>query len=147
MRNSKMKSSTPLSRRGFMSAVSAMSMLSLSQWPGQAFGQGVGVDAFLALSEKLIGQDSLPQDIAGGMLSAFNATGKMDNISTLSADTVDSDLANAIVAAWYTGESPDPDDLTVLAYDEALIWQAMDFTKPMGFCGGGVGYWADPPEA
>ena len=81
------------------------------------------------------------------MLKAYSGLGKENALAALAAGKKDPDLTNSLVTAWYTGESPDPNDLLVLDYTEALIWQAMDYTKPMGYCGGAVGYWADPPEA
>lgn len=33
----------------------------------------------------------------------------------------------------------------MISYDEALVWQACDFTKPSATCGGPFGYWANPP--
>ena len=30
--------------------------------------------------------------------------------------------------------------------NEALLWNALDFTKPPGSCGGETGYWADAPQ-
>jgi hypothetical protein len=29
---------------------------------------------------------------------------------------------------------------------DALVWNALDFTKAPGLCGGGTGYWAAPPQ-
>ncbi len=147
MTQSKATPPATLTRRGLLSAVSAMSVLSLSQWPGRALAANLDIDDFLALSQQLIGQNDLSADIAEGMLKAFSVTGREDDISALAAGKSDDDLANSIVTSWYTGESPDPDDLQVLTYTDALIWAAMDYTKPLAFCGGGVGYWADPPEA
>jgi hypothetical protein len=147
MTQSEVTTPTNLTRRGLLSAVSAMSVLSLSQWPGRALAANLDVDAFLALSQRLVGQDGVYEDIAGAMLKAFAATGKEDEVAALAAGESNEDLANDIVASWYTGMSPDPDDLQVLTYTEALIWQAMDYTKPMAHCGGGMGYWADPPAA
>lgn len=34
----------------------------------------------------------------------------------------------------------------MISYDEALVWQACDFTKPSATCGGPFGYWANPPS-
>ncbi len=147
MAHSRSTPSTYLTRRGLLSAVSAISVLSLTQMPRRAFAANLDVDAFLALSRKLVGQNDLPEDIAAGMLKAFAAAGREDDISTLASGKSDDGLADEIVAAWYTGESPNPEDLDVLTYTDALIWEAMDYTKPMAFCGGGVGYWAEPPEA
>lgn len=147
MTHSDVKTSATLTRRGLLSAVSAISVLSLAQVPGRAFAANLDVNAFLALSQKLVGQDDLDQDIADEMLTAFAAAGRVDAISGLVEGDGDTAVASEIVAAWYTGESPDPDDLQVLTYTEALIWQAMDYTKPQAHCGGGVGYWGERPEA
>ncbi|SMC40348.1 sugar dehydrogenase complex small subunit [Primorskyibacter flagellatus] len=141
------KASNTVTRRTLLSAVSAMSVLSLSQWPGRAFAADLDVDAFLALSQKLTQQDDLSADIAADMLAAFSATGQAEDLAVLAEDENDEALANAVVASWYTGVSPDQDDFQVVTYTDALIWQAMDYTKPMAYCGGEVGYWADPPSA
>ncbi len=139
--------SATLTRRRLLSAVSAISVLSLTQMPGRAFAANLDVEAFLALSQKLVGRDELIEEIAAEMLKAFAAAGRMDVISELAESNSNDAVADEIVAAWYTGESPDPDDPEVLTYTEALIWQAMDYTKPLAVCGGGVGYWGEPPEA
>ena len=131
-------------RRRMLSAVSALSVLSLSQWPIRALAKDLD---FLALSEKLTTQKGLSKDIAGAMHNAYSAIHKQDALDQLAAGGENADLANAVVASWYTGESPDPDSLSVLTYTDALIWTAMDYTKPMAYCGGETGYWADPPEA
>lgn len=135
-----------LSRRSLLSAASAFSVLSLSQWPTGAFAAGMDIDAFTLLSQKLVQQDKLSSDIAGKMLSAFEDISATDRLAKLAQGDTDTEIANSIVSAWYTGESPNPDDLQVLTYTDALIWDAMDYTKPMAYCGGAMGYWADPPE-
>ena len=135
-----------LSRRSLLSAASAFSVLSLSQWPTGAFAAGMDIDAFTLLSQKLVQQDKLSSDIAGKMLSAFEDISATDRLAKLAQGDADTEIANSVVSAWYTGESPNPDDLQVLTYTDALIWDAMDYTKPMAYCGGAMGYWADPPE-
>ncbi len=79
------------------------------------------------------------------MLKAFEAVGKSDGIAALADGSEDKEMGNAIVAAWYSGVSPDPESGEVITYTDALMWQAMSFTKPMGYCGGETGYWAEPP--
>ena len=79
------------------------------------------------------------------MLDAFIRIGKQDYLSAIVGGADKADLANAVAAAWYTGVSPDPDDLAVLTYTDALMWDAMDYTKPMAICGGETGYWSEPP--
>ena len=135
-----------ITRRTLFSAVSAMSVLSLSQWPGRAFAENLDVDAFFKLSQELTGKEDLDEDVAAGLLDAFIVSGQQDELAALAARGSDDGLSNSIVASWYTGISPDPDDLHVITYTDALIWDAMDYTKPMAYCGGEVGYWAGPPE-
>ncbi|WP_164512344.1 sugar dehydrogenase complex small subunit [Oceaniglobus ichthyenteri] len=139
--------SATITRRGLLSAVSGISVLSLTHLPGRAFAAGMDTEAFLALSENLLNKESLYEDVGAKILKSFVAMGKEDEISALADGQSDEDLANDIVAAWYTGISPDPDDLQVVTYTDALIWQAMSYSKPMAFCGGGVGYWSEPPAA
>ena len=31
-------------------------------------------------------------------------------------------------------------------FEQALLWQAMSFTKPFADCGGETGYWSEPPQ-
>jgi hypothetical protein len=47
---------------------------------------------------------------------------------------------------WLTGMVPNATgEASVLDYTDALVWNALPFTKPPGRCGGAFGYWADPP--
>lgn len=135
-----------LTRRSLLLGASAVSVLSLVPLPAWALTSDFDIDAFLALSEKQVGQTDLSKDIATAMLKAYSGLGKEKALADLAAGHENQELSNSIVTAWYTGESPNPDDLQVLDYTDALIWDAIDYTKPMGYCGGEVGYWADPPE-
>lgn len=146
MPRTKLTQTSPLTRRSFLLATSAVSVISLTPLSALALSPSFDVDAFIALSEKQVGSTDLPKDIATVMLKAYSELDKENALAALAAGKNDPDLANSLVTAWYTGESPDPDDLQVLDYTDTLIWQAMDYTKPMGYCGGAVGYWADPPE-
>ncbi|WP_239479965.1 sorbitol dehydrogenase family protein [Actibacterium sp. 188UL27-1] len=135
------------SRRGFLATVSGAALATASNWPGDVYAQNVAPDAFLKLSEAMTGAGGLSDDIASDMLSAFEAAGKGSDIAALLDGEADRPLENEIVAAWYSGVSPNPDDDTVLTYTDALMWSAMTYTKPLGFCGGGMGYWTEPPTA
>lgn len=136
-----------LTRRNLLigaSAVSVFSLVPLTTWASAA---GFDVNAFLALSEKQVGQADLSTEVAAAMFKAYLELGKQPALQDLTAGEEDQELSNSLVNAWYTGESPDADALQVLDYTDALIWQTIDYTKPMGYCGGAVGYWADPPES
>jgi len=107
----------------------------------------ITVDQFLALSKRLTGADDLDAEIAQTLLGGFIATGHGADLERLlKSDTSVPDLANAIVAAWYSGLYRGTDGETVATYTDALLWTALSFTKPMGDCGGETGYWAGPPE-
>ncbi|MEQ8306186.1 MAG: sugar dehydrogenase complex small subunit [Hoeflea sp.] len=132
-------------RRHLLIGGSATALAAFAQWPGAASAAELDPEGFLALSERLTRKDDLSSDIATSMLEAFKAIGKTDELAALADGADNQDLANEVVAAWYSGVSPDPDSNDVLTYTDALIWQAMTFSKPMGYCGGAMGYWAEPP--
>jgi hypothetical protein len=137
---------SPITRRGLLCGASALSVLALIKNPAPAFAASLDRDAFVKLSQELVGQARLSNDVATRMLEAFTTLGKGEALASLAAGKSDDELANTIVAGWYTGESPLPDADEVLEYTDALIWDAMDYSKPMAYCGGATGYWADPPE-
>ena len=56
-------------------------------------------------------------------------------------------LADDIVAAGYSGAYQTAAGLADFNLTHALVWRALDFTKPPGLCGGPTGYWADAPHA
>lgn len=105
------------------------------------------VDGFLALSATLTGAAPalLDRDVAATLLGAFVATGNGDGLKRLRVDPVsDKELADAIVAAWYSGVYATGKGDAVATYNDALVWQALSFTKPPGNCGGPSGYWSLP---
>ena len=55
-------------------------------------------------------------------------------------------LAADIVAAWYSGNYHTATGLASIGLPGALLWDALNFTKPSGFCGGLTGYWGDAPQ-
>lgn len=114
-------------------------------WPGSVNAATIDPETFVTLSQKLTGKQDLDAEYVSQFLRAFEAVGKGGDLASLAAGEDHPQLANEIVAAWYTGVSPDPASEEVVTYTEALMWPAMSYTKPMGYCGGAMGYWADPP--
>jgi hypothetical protein len=103
---------------------------------------------FLALSRKLTGVADLDADIARTLLGGFLAAGHGSDLAQLVAGTDEyGPLADAIVAAWYSGVYDTGKGEAVASFDQALVWNALSFTKPFGSCGGDTGYWADPPQS
>lgn len=108
-------------------------------------------DQFLALSKSLTGVSDLDPGIARTILGGFLATGHEAALNRLAsgpaAGPADQAVASAIVAAWYSGLYETVQGQAVATFDQALLWNALSFTKPLGACGGEFGYWSDPPQA
>jgi hypothetical protein len=118
-------------------------------FPAAVYGEAsVTLDQFLALSSRLTGATNLDAAIGKVLLGAFLSIGKEAGLARLAAgeDGADKDLAAAIVAAWYSGLCDSASGPVVATFDQALLWQALSFTKPFGECGGSTGYWSDPPQ-
>lgn len=107
------------------------------------------LDAFTAMSAKLTGQVLLDRGMGKSILEAFIESGHGEDIATLIADMTPEQsqlmIANAVVAAWYSGVSPLNSASQVMGFNEALVWNALSYTKPWGSCGGEIGYWSDAP--
>jgi hypothetical protein len=153
-----------LTRRGILAAVAAaIAAAGAAGFADDLFAQStVTPEQFLALSEKLTGVQNLDQSVATTILGGFLATGHGDELLQMVGEDFDSftPLANAIVAAWYSGlyttvpvgrgasNHPLRDTVQKVAtFDQALVWSALSFTKPWAECGGDTGYWANPPQA
>ena len=110
----------------------------------------IATDAFRALSARLTGAAVADLDAAtaGKLLDGFVAAGRGSDLALLAADpgTNVGTTANEIVAAWYSGTYTTPGGPAAIDVTQALLWNALDFTKPPGECGGETGYWADPPQ-
>jgi hypothetical protein len=79
-----------------------------------------------------------------GLAGVVNETKPADLDAALHAQGLD-DIANDLVAAWYSGIVTRGGTRQVVLYDHACMWSAMSFTKPIGRCGGATNYWSDPP--
>ena len=112
------------------------------------FAQGeITTAQFLALSQKLTQAAGLDESVAKTLLGGFLATGNGPALAQLAAASDEQGpLADAIVAAWYSGVYDTGKGEAVASFDQALVWNVLAFTKPFGFCGGETGYWADPPK-
>ena len=107
------------------------------------------MEQFRALSARLTGASlgDLDRGAAAKLLAGFISVGRGADLARLAADPGASagTLATDIVAAWYSGFYEARDGLATISLASALLWDALDFTKPSGFCGGRLGYWADAP--
>lgn len=104
-------------------------------------------DDFVALSARLTDHPArrLSARHASAFLDALLAE-NADGVHSLAAGGKDEALEQRIISNWYTGLHDTADGEALVTYDDALLWDALDYTKPMGWCGGETGYWADAPE-
>lgn len=138
------------SRRELLLA--GIAMAGIGAFPASLQAQAdVSVAQFLALSEQLTATPKLDPAVAKTLLDAFLAAGNGPALATLVAEeasfTSHTDLADAIVAAWYSGLYDDGGVQKVATFTEALVWGALPFTKPFAECGGDTNYWALAPDA
>jgi hypothetical protein len=111
----------------------------------------ITVDQFRALSARLIGASvtELDATTAGKLLDGFISMGRGPDLALLAADPGVSGgtLADDVAAAWYSGSYDTSAGLASFGLTNALLWNALNFTKPPGVCGGQTGYWADAPHS
>ncbi|HEV7463066.1 MAG TPA: hypothetical protein VGN85_04050 [Methyloceanibacter sp.] len=103
----------------------------------------ITVDQFRALSAGLTGASvtELDATTAGKLLDGFISMGRGPDLAALAADPGVStgEVADDIVAAWYSGNYDTSAGLASFGLTNALLWNALDFTKPPGLCGGQTG--------
>jgi len=105
-------------------------------------------EKFLELSAKLLQMDidALDQDAAGKFLSMLKADGKEDALTALAGGNAEPLLEEQIITGWYSGVQQSSSGEELVTYTDAMVWSALDYTKPQGWCGGETGYWALPPS-
>jgi hypothetical protein len=111
----------------------------------------VSLDQFLRISNRLLGIDDFDRNTAGKFLEGLLASGReavlgrfVNGVDTSSEAA--RNLASDIVASWYSGIYETGHGPAVATYNEAMMWRALSFTKPLGNCGGATGYWNSPPD-
>jgi hypothetical protein len=147
-----LKSSVELSRTRrdvLLAGVAAAIVAVGGAFPESVYAEGeVTAEEFLGVSQWLTNEDNLDPAIAKTLLGGFLANGAGPALRRLVARLDElGPLANAIVGAWYSGVYNAGNGETVATFDQALVWTALDFTKPWATCGGENGYWADPPQS
>jgi hypothetical protein len=139
----------PLNRRDLLlrSVAAAVAAAGAGGFPSALYAAAaVTLDQFLVLSKALTEAADLDPDMGTKLLGGFLATGHGDGLAKLVAGEAAHELANTIVAAWYSGVYDSGQGPAVAGFEQALLWPAMSFTKPFADCGGQTGYWSEPPQ-
>ena len=127
----------------------------------QALAQGtLPPTQFSALSNAVSGYAYSDRRVAAAMQSALAAAvgaANLARLAQLASSTPAARLsaalkaanleatAETVIAALYSGTVSTPRGPRVISYDQALVWQALGWTKPNAFCGGETNYWASAP--
>jgi len=138
-----------ISRRGMILGGTSAATLALGFPLRSSARETVTVDEFRSLSARLTGAGlpDLDATATAKLLDGFMSRGRGAELAALIADGASSGaLADEIVAAWYSGSYATAAGLAAFNLTDALVWDALDFTKPPSLCGGATGYWAAPPQ-
>ncbi len=136
-----------LTRRGF--AVGCASILALGLAGGPA-GSADRLARFRSLSARLTGfpEEAVDRELALGLMEGLAAAGDRAGLDRLLSGTggdAEGELARRIAVAWYSGIHPAAGGPAVRTFHDALVWRALDFTKPPGVCSAAPGDWSVPP--
>lgn len=135
-----------ITRRGFAMRLASLLAAGVAR---PALGQDE-LEAFRALSARLTGFSAaeidaeLALDMMDGLRTAGNGAGLSDLLSNAAAES-DSELARRIAVAWYSGMHPSAAGISLRAYYDALVWRALEFTRPPGQCVAASDAWTEPP--
>ena len=140
----------PISRRSFALGGASAAILA-AVFPHFAHAEAaVNVEQFRVLSARLtdLRSTELNAAAAAQLLDTLIGLGRGPDLARLAATSGmgAGTLADDIVAAWYSGSFDTASGPASFGLTHALLWHALDFTKPPGLCGNAPAYWAEPPQ-
>ena len=145
-----------MNRRRLLQGLSALAASGLVP-PGLA----QALSEVTALSKPLTGfvyeDSSVTSAMLRAMTAAFGAQ-PLSRIAAIASSTPSARLGDAlrsagldaiaarVIVALYSGTVVTPQGTVVFAYNDALGWRAVPWTKPNAVCGGPTDYWATAPS-
>lgn len=127
-----------------------VALTGLALWP--TFGVSAprfGLTQFITLSAQLTGRQpqDLDQEVAVRLFRIFERRGLTLRLAQLARNPSRHPvLAQELIAAWYTGVCLTASGSSVVAFNEALLWDVADFLHAPSTCGGPTNYWSRPPD-
>jgi hypothetical protein len=152
-------------RRELLTTLLAVALADTIFWPlGAADAQSLPLahERFLELSSKLCAmqiKDEVVADLIQKALASRFPPNELKRIADILASAAPQDvdrliahagfheLAQSIVAVWYSGQVRAGEAARVIAYEEALAWPATGYAKAPGTCGVFGEWTAKPPNA
>lgn len=133
----------------------ALARIAQAQTPLPAQSGPVDQDGFMALSRRITGHDDLSPVLGARILSVLNDAGQaaplQEMYAALSQDAAqgeppDSDMLRVILHGWYLGRVTIEDQTYLTGFEETLMGRVTADILPLrSYCGGAMGFWADPP--
>ena len=151
-------------RRRLLQAMASASALALTNEAVAATAPAANVlsiDSFAKISATLTGYPTADATVAAKVLKALATPARraaLAKLASVVAATPQAQLetalraegldvvANEVVSAWYSGVVTNANGPQLVLYNDAYVWTAMTWSKPMGICGGATGYWSSPPQ-
>jgi len=109
----------------------------------------------MALSRWITGHDDLSPVLGARILSVLNDAGQAAPLQEIYAalsqdaaqgDPPDSDMLRVILHGWYLGRVTLEDQTYLTGFEETLMGRVTADILPLrSYCGGAMGFWADPP--
>ena len=151
-------------RRRLLQAMASASALAVTTDAAAAAAPSANVlsiDSFARISATLTGYPAADPTVAAKVLKALGTPARRAALAKLASVVVATPepqleaalraegldiVANEVVSAWYSGVVTNANGPQLVLYIDAYVWTAMTWSKPMGVCGGAMGYWSSPPQ-
>ncbi len=150
----------PVTRRVVMGGIVALHTLALArialaQAPLPPQPGPIGPEAFMALSQRIVGHDDLSPVLGERILAVLVNNGQSAALQALynamsetSTEAVirDSDVLRLVLHGWYLGRITIGEQTHLTGFEETLMGRVTaDILSLRSYCGGQMGFWADPP--
>lgn len=150
----------PPSRRvvlGWMAALQtlALARIAQAQTPLPTQSGPLTPEGFMALSQRITGHDTLSVPLGERILAVLQDTGQADPLQNLyravsdapEAAMPDSDILRYVLHGWYLGRITIDEETYLTGFEDTLMGRVTADILPLrSYCGGAMGFWADPPE-
>lgn len=149
-----------LSRRTMIAGMAALHTLALTriaqaQSPLPTQSGPVGIEAFMAMSSRITAHEDLSTALGGRILVVLVEHGQATSLQALhdamsqtptELTTGDGHMLRSILHGWYLGRVTIDDIVHLTGFEDTLMGRVTADILPLrSYCGGVMGFWAEPP--
>jgi hypothetical protein len=136
--------SSRLTRRGLLAGGTAVAAWLCLPLPQARAAEGF--ERFMQISRNLTGIAELDPSVGERIYELLAMADRMEVLIGQSDEDEDAEGAREglevdVISAWYSGAVETDKGPKLAAYRDALMWEALDFTKPFGDCSRDFGSW------